>query len=728
MKRKLKKKLLSFPVLYGNKEWKDEAVRMMVSGKDNHLWLKAAAAEDGWYCVYAYTVPDLMAERYEPAKAVFLNFEEKEWINYSFEEKRWTSSMIGYYLTKERDDYYSWSSEIVEDSSLGIIQKEMGGSMDTKAVRNISSWQDDIHKKNKPSYIEEYEREKKRWESKEALMESLFSLIGNVPKKFKTYSDKVAKSQQKPILIYGKKRQRKGQKVQDLYCTSCHTLKMIPYRFNQYNDWEKVKCPFCGTEASVVSEKDNGGLNECYTSIVQKIKGGIVMRMFRLQMGYHTDGTEHVNMHENRRLFLIKQSNGKFRTYQFEYRPDSFMGNPYGDPYWHDSINWWIKSWLYTDNLKGILKDTSYKYCSVDLYQEKCLEKEGMPANVFDYMRWYRRKPYLEFLVKMGCTRLVSDIVACPVSNTRLFNEKGKNPKELLQLPPDLMKRLLSENLSYLSLQSEMNKRRMMAEETGKSNVSSAEVEEYMRWKKLISSEYGSRLGIKAFDYLHGKVSAEKFLNYLLKQQEKIDLENPYMNFNFNEIRSYYADYLDMAEQTGQHLEDMYYLMPPDLYKAHERVDKIIKTGEIAKRAAYDKKMDEKIKEALFSNTVLQKFLSIHAYGLMFVVPRTAAEFRREGDLMHNCVGGNRYIEAQARGESLILFIRKENHPNRPFATFEWKDDQVSQVYLAHNATIGGNTQKFVDMAADAVHDYEKQIKKKLRKTTRRKVKKAAAA
>lgn len=59
-----------------------------------------------------------------------------------------------------------------------------------------------------------------------------------------------------------------------------------------------------------------------------------------------------------------------------------------------------------------------------------------------------------------------------------------------------------------------------------------------------------------------------------------------------------------------------------------------------------------------------------HFGGLFITPPRKGEDFVDEANHLHHCVDG--YAERHAKSETTILFIRKENQPNKSYFTLEW--------------------------------------------------------
>lgn len=715
MDKKTKEKLAAFPLHMAEDEVKKAAIEAYVTNKYPNNMLGYLDKQEDWFIISKYDIRELVNGINSPAARMFLDPYHGSWINLT-RDGRWGHAKISFYLTGSTDGYYLKNIPLYgpEDTKAELLKAISADS--NNILPAISRWQDrqtDNHSRQDPTHLS-YDDCVKQWqaeyEAEKNLETECFALIKPYPKAFQKFARRKTEENRYPkLLVYNR-----GKK-QYVYCTHCKKFyeNKGDRRINlQY--MENKACSHCHTLSSVISGKGAAkGLFYTNVGYLQKIPGnrGIILRQFYSYYSYELTDiksgiAETFEMEEERRYFLFFEGQKVVKTHDFAYKKDTnWYGNPYGDPYWHyiRKRDWVYNTHLYLGNYKQVMKNTPFKYCGVDVFAEKL--KSGS-CDVHDYLRYYSKKKYLEYLVKMGLTWLVSDIIRNPISCTKIFNEKGKNAKEILQLPGDLLKEAISGNYSYSQIEAEKKKRTLAAMAAGVNAATAEDAKKYEKWKRL-------GLEIENFRLLFPKMHPDKLFRYLLKQQEKICF-NTDLTLSFQETKQYYQDYLSMAAEVGENLEDEYYILPPDLHKAHERVNKIVEENRKIDRKKWDEEMNRMIASQLEKNKLVKQFVNMRMFGLFFHVPKTAQEFREEGSLMHNCVGGNHYITAQAEGESLILFIRKESEPDKPFCTFEWKDGKVNQVFMRRNTPISGTTKTFVDLVEKKIQKYQaKEAKKK---------------
>ena len=123
----------------------------------------------------------------------------------------------------------------------------------------------------------------------------------------------------------------------------------------------------------------------------------------------------------------------------------------------------------------------------------------------------------------------------------------------------------------------------------------------------------------------------------------------------------------------GYCLEHSRVLWPEDLSAAHDKV-----TAELtAKRAR-----EEKERRAASMKERRLKY-EFELDGLKIVFPATGAAIRREGKVLHHCVGG--YAERHLNGTLTILFLRHSDRPGMPYVTIEMSGNHIQQIHGYRN-------------------------------------------
>lgn len=143
-----------------------------------------------------------------------------------------------------------------------------------------------------------------------------------------------------------------------------------------------------------------------------------------------------------------------------------------------------------------------------------------------------------------------------------------------------------------------------------------------------------------------------------------------------------FEDYIGWGEKLGYNMRDEYYLFPANFMEAHDRMhDEYQKQKDsIAKKEKA--KRNKIIKMLAKKNGNIEAF-HLHSCGLFIRMAESEDELKNEGQTLHHCVAT--YADKVAKGETMILFIRKEAEPDKPYYTMEFKEGHIMQLRGAHN-------------------------------------------
>lgn len=284
-------------------------------------------------------------------------------------------------------------------------------------------------------------------------------------------------------------------------------------------------------------------------------------------------------------------------------------------------------------NPEYALKFPEYKYSAADKYTY---------VNIFEYLRFYKKYPQTEMLVKFGLLAYAtSKIIAEKVIKDKAFR------KWLIQHRSEL-----SESKYYV-------RTILNAFKTGKP-VDRLQL--YENNKKQFSQP--SRFAdIKAL-FPTGE-GAELLLNYLYKQNANI---------------SSYSDYLHACNFLGLDMSIERNKLPRDFKRWHNiRIDEY-STAKAIIDAEKRKELYDKFAAIAEKYLPLQRILQD---AFIVIIARTPADLIHEGDYLHHCVGRMNYDQRMIREESLIFFIRDKNSPDTPYVTIEYslQSKKILQCY-----------------------------------------------
>ncbi len=144
--------------------------------------------------------------------------------------------------------------------------------------------------------------------------------------------------------------------------------------------------------------------------------------------------------------------------------------------------------------------------------------------------------------------------------------------------------------------------------------------------------------------------NAKKTFKYLRNQMSRA---------NGKGVARDYYDYICECRKLGLNTDNSDIRYPTDLNRAHTRTSELV-------RYEANRAVDERLREVYER---LHDFCEWSDGVFCVVMPSCCEDIIREGKLQNHCVGN--YCERMAKGEDVILFIRKVKESDKPFYTFE---------------------------------------------------------
>lgn len=291
------------------------------------------------------------------------------------------------------------------------------------------------------------------------------------------------------------------------------------------------------------------------------------------------------------------------------------------------------------------LGKSTFRYCGAEDLQKHCDLIRLLTACCF-----YGDK--IEWLHKLGLHSAVSDLVDAGKKNARLLNWSAEKPRDFLPVPVKTVQAL----------------RRDMGN-------SEQTVEALGLWRRLRgtgaqdSAEACGALVKIAPDYRldhltalmrrHG-LAPGRLVRYLEKGAGAVALSTRL---------GLWTDYMDAAAGVGLNLENPIFLLPRDLDRKHDETT-------AAWAAMQDLAKDKEYRKRL------RKLTRRYSYtdGTYLVRPPVSgAEIKREGQMLHHCVGG--YADRHLSGATTILFLRRRDRPGKPLVTIEMCGNAIAQIH-----------------------------------------------
>lgn len=500
--------------------------------------------------------------------------------------------------------------------------------------------------------------------------DNVMLLIRPLPKDFEKWVNEEALFESRYIFYDYKK----GRTFMDGYCTVCNTdVKVKKPHHNQPG-----RCPHCGKKIIYKAQRISTEVwNETDVAYIQSLKGGWVVRYFRVTKSYY--GCSGMYSFRNPRLYIHEDCR-EFDTDELQkiYRWDNFkQTGKYmfcEDPYssHHNGGGYY----LYTRNLKAIFKrDNSF----LQYFPLSQLVKNGALMNVHDILTEPLRHPQLEFLAKLKLYNLTAGLINHNTyEHTLNLSAKGM---QVIGVEKNDLKALQQINPTIGELQ--------IFKATRKYGLPA--VKEVVRWireNKGITIAQVNRLlhfttTHRAIRYLNEQ--GERVINKEIVKSRYSWEADRYRYTKITDVCQAWLDYLDNCRRLRYDLKNEFVIFPLHLTQAH---DEASKTVEKNKKKYRNQDIADQREEYDCIYRWKTKSLLIRA-------PKDADEIIAEGQKLHHCVGS--YVDKVAARETVILFIRNVKEPDKPFCTLEFLDGRVNQCYGHHDTKIPPEVQKFVD-------------------------------
>ena len=561
--------------------------------------------------------------------------------------------------------------------------------------RSINNWQREVMDRRLEA------RHRKELEETDAYM----AQVPEVPADFDEFIEDTVMRKYR-YLIYSYRTKTRGQ----AYCTHCGTTMEFRRKELDPKRGEKGICPCCGSEVTFQTRK--ALLSSDWTDwayLIQKIEAGFVIRAFRCHADFQDadpEGVErarHIYCRELVRGIYTRDEKGSPVQKLFEIGVYKQHGSARWCP--DKDIFDCLAGILYTKNLPGELKGTTHQYSAVDLYQKA---HGGIKCRVWRYLQWFSENTYFEALVKSRMIPLLDDILySYGYYKVSDFREKIRN----LTKPYKSQLRRCNGDYEMLKLIHQCLQDGVMLKD-----------DEIIDFHKMLGGD-DETLGM--LNARNGKHSIRRFLksierygrqykagNMAVSCRYRTNIESrdsardsEWDKADYTGVVSDWKDYIRWTALLEYDLDDEYYYFPQDLVEAHDRRHKEYEDNrkkiEAKKLREQNKAFKKMMKEGTMSGFVLK------AGALMIKVPQDLKEIKAEGAAQHHCVGT--YVDRVAKGETMILFVRRIEAPDVPFYTMEWKGNKVVQCRGKRNADMTPEVKAFVRV-------FEKKMMEKLAK------------
>lgn len=147
---------------------------------------------------------------------------------------------------------------------------------------------------------------------------------------------------------------------------------------------------------------------------------------------------------------------------------------------------------------------------------------------------------------------------------------------------------------------------------------------------------------------------------------------------------SHYMDYWKACVELGLNMKDTKNIYPKEFQRMHDlRIDEYASL-----MAQIDMEKNKELSELFEQQS--KKWEQFETVGKKFkvVIAKSVYDLKREGEVLHHCVGKMGYDKKMADGRCVIAFVRKTDDPDRPFVTMEYLPDKrkLAQIYGDHDS------------------------------------------
>lgn len=532
-----------------------------------------------------------------------------------------------------------------------------------RLLQNLCKWQRKILSRRK------VEREKRREERTSYIM----SGVPELPVDFEDFCiEEVMKGAN--YLIYNSKQKK-------VYCTHCkqeYELKyLIQRNEKKAKHGEIFMCDNCKVELIALSEgMTRGNRNfRCSTELLQPLRKGVIVRIFNLYRNFDRTLEPKTEIEEKQRIVF---ENGKMQRYELRY----LVGNK---KHWYQiregryfTTTTYVNGMLYGKNLKDVIRNSEYASKGILEYWEK--HKPTMQYGYEAILQKVKDKPYVEQFIKAGLDELAERIYEGRFGGSRV-DQKQTELVKMLKINRQQfrwLKRLGKQYEALELLQSANNIGRYISE---------TEVRMYVK----------SACSYKELDFLlKATINTEKACRYMEKE-----------NISMND----FIDHLELMKKLEIPMKKQY-LYPKNFEKTHQE--------EIEEDLLKNNHISEKINKQYLKTynrwKKIAKQVGLQDEEYQIVFPEDCMDIKIEGRILHHCVGG--YAERAAKGETVILYMRRKTELQKRLYTMEYRDGRLIQIRGVCNCKPEDDARKLAERfakefsVAEARFKYQEQKKK----------------
>lgn len=598
-------------------------------------------------------------------------------------EIKWkTASMM--YLINSNTPMYWWSSSHVQVVEGEKCIKEFTGN--ANALKGIEEYQERI----------KAERLNKIHQKEIAQIDMHMDKFGAIPDDYQAFvEDKVFEDDN--YIFYNMEKKK-------AYCSKCKWSfdisadgKTLSNKIGLWiSDSEKIRhnksriCPYCNSylRAKSVGMGRKGISSVKWSVLVQSYKDEVLIRYFVHSKDFTSDYTD-PQYTTTERLRTVHTNNNAL-DFEWNYFKSTdlkrwvYMKNNYG---WYPVSDWVLPSevTLYNEHIDDVLKDTCCKYSCAEKYFNWLKEYKGQqlsPWYVDRYLNSYKRNPWIEQLIKCDMPELVYEMLH-DVTRSELVNiHPGRTICETLGISKTFFKILRKQSYvryRYLKI---------------------AHYYKLVKGKDITESDFNE------LKFIQDCGRADMYKNYIdLSVYTSIHKLVDYINKQRIIYTIDYFDYIGWLEEMGYDMRNEFNLYPKNFKKAHDEKSMEYKKWLDSKHQEDIDKFNKYLDE-LRQNMTADNPMNIKFKGLFIRLPYDLQELVTEGESLHHCVAT--YRDKVAKGQTSILFIRKDSEPDKSYYTLEYHN-RIIQCRGKNNCDMTPEVKAFVQFFDEKMKELQER-------------------
>ncbi len=605
--------------------------------ESRYYFRAAPSAVEGILEVCLFTRKDLAKGKKEPRFRIFLDYFKKDFESWDTVNEKWSRAKIDLLDTDDARYTYSYRGRNYAPET---VRKLVNRFLGTGSMKDIETAVLDFQCRVRESELKNKHR---------LITDMIDGYMDTVPDKLPADWMRFINKKALEHCIFFERKSGAG------YCTCCRLHVRVPdtARHNMpgkcacgsritYKSWKKQKYVTYRTKASII-QKCTDGQNFVY-------------RQFMVYMATEREKeyVPEIMLRESyRMIFRITDRKGPLeRIDSYEWGNFKSTGVTrwcqegtvsHGGYYYYGYSYGYAKSALYTSNLNRILKGTKLQYVpAADII--KGMEGTINVLSAFGDMG--TDFPY-EVFWKMGLKRFVRERIK------RDGTDGLARRADTFQKPWQYLK-ISKEDMAQAVRIDATDQQMRIIQRAAELDVKLTD--EQVLW---LDENVGVSVLMRYFT-IH---TPHRIIRYL---KEKVMMPDDKNKSAGKERLHFWTDYLDTAEQLHWDLRDRSVFFPQNIRRAHDEAANVFTLRENREKAAEMKEKDS-IMHGYAKE--IKKAFPYKNDRYVIKVPGCYIDFKREGQIQHNCVAT--YYEKALKGQCIILFIRKREAPNRPFCTVE---------------------------------------------------------